>query len=580
MTYQFLIGGEVESLMSSAVFKKQWQDLYDHCPWATSFQSLGYAAIWYQEYGDEYTPILVTSWKSQNNRLEHLFALALNRITNEIVVCGDEQTEYKAWLSVSEDCSEFISRCLSDIKRISDGKCFVLDYVPSRLLSTVENLKQHNIHCSIEYEKNAIVNLNSEPAPWASLKKKSNKTRISRLRKQGEIRLESYGFNNSNTECKISSYELLSEMKDSYDIRQGAINGVLPFKEDVRKIVFFSRLLEELENFKSVSIYVGDKHLASLLGSIDKDKRMTNCIICHDPLHAKHSPGKLLVYIASEFLQKEGIKYIDLTPGDDWKQRFSNYEEDVGVVRFYLNQIAFWTEKSLDYTRNLSKVILSRSGVNPRGLRSKIRVSKQKVMNKLSYTSHFLSQSEKTVSLYALPVARALAFDVKPVFHCNELTDLLHFEPNQEYQNNQQFLKATMDKIQAGDICYTFVDNGHLRYLYWLCLSQKHSDFFDYDAPCNVIQCHYIDVDFSPSFNSDALFHGLMQVAKDAALKTEQAFIYICLIESGIDEDYLLKQLGFEKVVRFTEPLNRYGQSEPKKITGLTLGDKAPYVKV
>src|SRR3954447_1153817 len=52
-------GEKAASLLRNSDFRAAWIDLADACPWATAWQSHGYAEAWLSVYDDAYEPLLI-----------------------------------------------------------------------------------------------------------------------------------------------------------------------------------------------------------------------------------------------------------------------------------------------------------------------------------------------------------------------------------------------------------------------------------------------------------------------------------------------------------------------------------------
>ena len=97
MQSEVVSGSEAGELLAQQQFREDWQKLSDECPWATSFQGPDFAVAWYQCYQDRFTPLLLLS-RDEDGRLTGLLTLAVGASDGAVVVAGDVQAEYQAWI--------------------------------------------------------------------------------------------------------------------------------------------------------------------------------------------------------------------------------------------------------------------------------------------------------------------------------------------------------------------------------------------------------------------------------------------------------------------------------------------------
>ena len=588
MNYHFIVGEEAKKLLADKNFQQQWDRLYQDCLWATSFQSFSYSSIWYEEYSSHYEPVLALSYDAED-RLINLFPLARHIATQSVVCSGDNQTEYKAWLSSEDDSSSFFTQCMEDIKGINANDVFQMEYMPSQFVEYFNSLKLDHLNYAVEIKKNPLVKFNTTPEPWASLKKKSNKSRLSRLKKVGELKIKLYNFSGQQ-KPEISGVELINMVKDSYDIRQGAMNSVLPFLDDNNKLAFFSRLLEESPDFRAIIMYLGDDFLASIIGPINKDGRLSNCIISHNPLFAKHSPGKFVIFMASQILHQDGVESLDLTPGGDaWKDRFANHYEEVGVGSFYLTPYRQWIDQGKDRIRGIAKQLLVKADIKPDTIKEKIAVLKTlksdqlKILNEikshqikalkelrsnpltalkelrtnsLNAISRPSHKEHKPQTLYALPTDKAKAVEKNSILEVNNLSNYLKFNPDEIFSEKDSFFQHVLKKMQEGAQGYSYVEKSYLKCIFWLAHSQKSQYFpsldksYDYESAGSVIQSYYSNGFQKSEDNEDKILNAYQQVIHvAAATNSDQPYIYTWLKEYSPLEIHVLETLGFEKMI-------------------------------
>ncbi|MCY7348169.1 MAG: hypothetical protein LH614_18410, partial [Pyrinomonadaceae bacterium] len=82
---KIISGQNVSAQLADADFRRQWTELQNECPWATSMQSLTFVAAWYDFYGSLYRPVLVAAHDAKN-KLVGLLPLAVELSSARLVV--------------------------------------------------------------------------------------------------------------------------------------------------------------------------------------------------------------------------------------------------------------------------------------------------------------------------------------------------------------------------------------------------------------------------------------------------------------------------------------------------------------
>ena len=113
-------GAEAWLQLSDPVFLEKWEQLYADCPWATPYQSPGFACTWYDHYREQFSPVII-SLDQDEQRLSGLLLLALSVQQHELVVAGGHQIEYRVWLGTQDQQGEFIQQTLATLDDILPG---------------------------------------------------------------------------------------------------------------------------------------------------------------------------------------------------------------------------------------------------------------------------------------------------------------------------------------------------------------------------------------------------------------------------------------------------------------------------
>ena len=127
-TVEVLIGKEVLSLLSNDSFIKEWDKLYQECPWSTVFQSSIFVCSWYQHFRDQHRPILALS--RNKGRLTGLLPLAAGISDLGIAGAGGYDAYYHTWLTSALHGERFITAALASLRKCFPGQDIFLKYLP------------------------------------------------------------------------------------------------------------------------------------------------------------------------------------------------------------------------------------------------------------------------------------------------------------------------------------------------------------------------------------------------------------------------------------------------------------------
>lgn len=356
------IGDKAWDLLSSPGFLLDWQDLEAACPWATPYQSSHFIVTWLRHYRARFAPVVVTL-RSPEGGLSGLLVLAASLERDELVVAGAHQAEYQAWLAAPESHAEFIARAVSALDEVLPGQDLRFRYLPPGL--PVRELLEQPLfaeRAGLETHARPLMRL-EQSAVRESLRKKSNKSRWARLQRLGPLEF-----------ARLTDPQDFAEVFDdiiaSYDARQSAMKGVLPFAQDPCKKAFHLELMRARPDFLHVTATtLSGRVIAAHIGVTGREAVHLS-ILCHSDMHASQSPGKLHLLRLGELLLQEGKSLLDLTPGGDpWKERFSNAHDEVYELTVFRSATARRIRRLHLEAKRLLKGAARAVGVSPTGAR-------------------------------------------------------------------------------------------------------------------------------------------------------------------------------------------------------------------
>jgi CelD/BcsL family acetyltransferase involved in cellulose biosynthesis len=451
-------GAAALAWLETPAVREKLDDLYRRCPWATRFQSWEFIIIWYRCYQATSEPVLV--YREDGERLTGLFALARDRASGRLMVAGDHQAEYQGWLALPDDGDSFLEAALQTIKQRCRPDQLRLRYLPAGAPTAWlqaplacgalvrERRHQRPLFCLADPEKIAD-----------SLKKKANKSRLNRLKRLGEVRLR-----HLQTAAELQA--VIDEIIAGYDLRQGAANGVCPFTDDPEKRRFHLELMAHPGLMQASVLTVGERTAAAHLGLHDGDSVVVG-VFGHAPAFGQHSPGKFLMLMLGADLAADGKRWIDLTPGGAWKDRFATDHDQVLEVTIFFKRSLARRQQAAATALTAARSSLALVGATPDDAR-RFAQGLGGLRPLLDRTRAAIGAPQEPL-VFCLNCADYAAEKPETGDIARDRTeDLLRFDPKDRRQSRQDFLAACEEHLASGHRLYSRVDQGRLGAVAWL----------------------------------------------------------------------------------------------------------------
>ncbi|MEA1833863.1 GNAT family N-acetyltransferase [Methylobacterium durans] len=448
-------GQEAANLLRDSCFQEEWDALADACPWATACQSYNYISTWFEIYSNCFEPLFVIH-ETRENRLGGLLALAISSDGKSLVHAGACQAEYQVWLARPSCSDTFILGALSILREQFPGKYIRLQYVPDRTpMGWISHARTRGVSTKRTVVTRPLLETVTESHINASLRKKSNRSRINRLQKIAELK-----FTRISKRQDLEPF--IGSIADFCDLRQGAINRTFPFRDDPNKKEFWLRLLEKTGLIHASALMLGDTLIAVHIGPISRST-VSLGIICHSPFFSEHSPGKLLILHLAKQLAQESFSYFDLTAGgDEYKNRFASRFDQASIL-----EISF---DGLDYYLGVMRRGLLGSAKHMLG---PVATSKAKALRRrfsLSANLFHLTSSKRKIIYHSRDTAPLPPISVPAAsLRVNCLSDLLL--PKVRYSRREmecEFLAEALRLLEAGARMYTYANQGILLHCSWV----------------------------------------------------------------------------------------------------------------
>ncbi len=585
MEIRIIEGPEAEALLAREDFLRAWRALHDGCPWATGFQTPAFACAWYDAYAASAAPLLVVGGAGGSSEPEGLLVLAQETGSGRILHVGDHQAEYHAWLARPDGGNAFIVAALAALRARFPQGALVFRYLPPDAPAEWlhEGAVWHDL-VSIREVRRPFIRLGDGQQIEATLRKKSNKSRLNRLRKVGGDAL-TFGTLTSETELAA----VIDELARHYDLRQGAINGVTPFHDDACKKRFYLNLMAS--GLLHAFVFRAGEALAAAILSVKSGETLSIGVFAHSVLLARHSPGKFGVLFLCREALGEGRTLVDLTPGGPWKERFANDGDTVRevTVRFdkraaskaartqgaltlmkralalvgatpqtvrdataTIRQAAPATAKDGGLERGLIALTrpLAPFGVTPRAVRN-TTAALRRAPAAIGRRFRRWAYEHREFRVYYYEVERIAALTSEVAMKRDDIDDLLRFEATSPWLSRAGFMARALRQLENGSHVYTSATDdrlAHLAHYGWLNERESEARFTEVDATFTYPPNSAVLFDFytHPQARGRGLYQrAIRQMLKDAAAVPGTERVYISVMANNGPSRHVIEKLGF-----------------------------------
>ena len=543
-------GADALALLCSPPFQRQWSALLDACPWGTSMQYPEFVIPWYSSYEDVYEPLTIHQFAPDGD-LSGLLLLAVNKAAGSIACAGTHHAEYQAWLATPGD-QRFIGSALKKLCDLGFDR-LQFRYIPSGAPLTwlKEGKHRWDRRSDLRAVRKPLMQLDSPAEIQKSLKKKSNKSRINRLQRDGALEFHQLG----------EPQELDQVAEDLVlftDFRQGALHGSCPFRDDKRKYSFYRKLMHSPKLLHVTVMRAGQKLVSAHVGMANR-REVSLGILAHSPIAAEHSPGKIHLLYLGLLLSQQGFAALDLTPGGDpYKDRFATHYDEAHLLTVFLSRDAWLRHLALSGCIAAGKRIAKYVHVNPQELITKLAAVKYKVRRDGFVRS---SKSLLCSAVRCLWTRTEIRFYRMPAFEARQrvrddsvressLADLLCYEPVEAWQPSKQaFLNEAMSRIEKGVRVYSCSVDGVLAQYGWATIGpgkayvpEVHCDF-EYPPKSAVLSDHYTH----PTFRGRGLGAScLARMLHDIGGIEDLEYVYASVRADDAEVRSIVENAGFQ----------------------------------
>jgi CelD/BcsL family acetyltransferase involved in cellulose biosynthesis/RimJ/RimL family protein N-acetyltransferase len=481
---------------------------------------------------------------SESGELLGLWLLSFHPARRELVHAGAHQAEYHVWLALPASGAVFIESAWARLQQELPFKTLRFKYLPAAsLVDTLRAVPGMENRIAVRVHTRALAKLDAAEIK-ASFAKKSNKSRFKRLKKLGALEFR-----------RLTDLEEFEQVFDDlvafYDFRQGAVNCTTPFRDDPLKRMFCKALFRTAPQETHLTVtFLGGRAIAGHWGTVSRATTLHVGMTAYSPLLAEHSPGKLHILQLSDYLLKDGIEVLDLTPGGDpWKDRFANSQDQVAEVLLYRSAFARIRDDALERMLEGTKRRAAKVGVQPTNIRRMVvklrRARPSVVLHKVRHWAH----EKREVRVYRgdRDVATRVGHDARIAE--NSLADLLCFEPGESWQSRDAFLSSALARLERGESVYTICIDGRLAHSGWIAPHVTESFITEVQQrialPAGSVALY--DAYTHPDFRGRGLYRRTLchRLREAFAIGTTQ-YAHITAVADNVASRHLIESLGFE----------------------------------
>ena len=522
-TIKIIRGAEAHQCRNNDKFIAEWKRLAQQTTHVSVFQEPKFVNCWHQEYKQYFDPIFVVG-RNKSDELIGLIPLTIDKETKKLSHAGAWHAEYHGWLCMPDFEEAFLIQALTSIKDQFSLSTWNWTYLPPRSNTSWLNsktLKKNGIYNQFEPMDSPLLDLKDEEKLKKVLKSKSIKSKINRLKRNGELRIE-----------RITSKDRVEHLMDQIEVlvnfRHEAVHQVAPFETDYLQRDFYLARSNYLDKNHFSVLWMGDKLLAFHFGCIDQDTIYIG-LTAFDPTESKHSPGVIFLIYLAQLLQQEDIRYIDLTPGgDEYKERFSNKHQSLVKPTLYFNRF----EKAKSDSKNLLANSANLLNRNNKQSNNNSKIAKdpdliQYTINRDSYEKHKQPNSNQV--------------------NIQKFSDLLLYKSKTNSIKRPEILSRAMQHFSQAEILFTLVESGLIAHAWISKLGTKYKrPGFNFDPGKNgtVLDCLDSESKLLDESALEKIIPNMLDYAFDN--DAENVFIFLPFVKQNSSTIKLIESLGFK----------------------------------
>lgn len=542
-------GQAADRLLADEGFMRQWAELHAVCPWGTVLQAPGFARAWYTTYRQRYEPVLLLGHDSSGRNVG---LMALGRSSRgDLVMAGGVQAEYQTWLATPEHGNAFATGSFYALGRRYPSASITLKYLPPQTpLEWLNSDSPAARYCTLATANRPMMDLTDRAAIDKCLKRRNIRSRLNKLRAGGYAGIEQV-----TDPAELQKY--FDEVIAWHDFRRVTVSGVGPFERDPLKKQF------HLEMLKQGVLYTTVLKMQDQVVSLQMDMLGTKVVHlalgAYAPWLSKFALGKIHILEVAQLLRDAGLKWMDLTPGDDpYKAEFATHWETVHTLTVCPGLLAHQRARLVLQVDGLARRGLQRIGSDTvaakialHNLRTRPLATLAQPVRKL--LGRWRSREAKVV--YAIPAVRLqdlAATEAANAVRFDCIGDWLTYQPRGLEAARHACLSDATRRFADGMQSFTMIEDGCLRFSCWLAdhPSQVLSEQQLAESGWGERSALLLDIRTYGGDRASTIAIALPEVVRQVAQQKDTSTVLVVIGRDDRASAEVLEQLGFRRETR------------------------------
>ncbi len=469
MDLKILHRDESLNIIKDESFIAEWQSLAKASKEFTLIQEPDLVVSWYQAYQTKYDPLMVVATDDEKNVIG-ILPLAISLDDGGLSHAGHGQAEYNGWIAKQEIEEAFLVESLILLKQECNLSKWDWGWLPPHANTDwlqSAKLKEQGIFVNVGHCELPIYDLSDTDRIAKIKKSKSTKSKINRLKRGGDLRME-------RITDSVRAREVFGDLKKISNFRNLAVYDNMPFVgEKSNKENWHLDHIDGLDKDGSgkpgsdsvhfTVLWQGDEFLACNFGFCTDDTVIIG-LFTYNPVQGAHSPGNVFIIELIDFITQEGFKTLDLSPGGDpYKERFSNSHITLTKPVFCFNKVAKAKNDAITFVKNKVKEKYSYRD---------IVAFKSNLKKKVAELRKKSNNEYELLKLNALDT-RDIDGNSDLEIACQKFEDLLLYQEADGYKKRSEVVFAALKNFERGDFLYTLKRDNELLFSTWVSVTGK-----------------------------------------------------------------------------------------------------------
>lgn len=461
-----------------------WNMLLKKHEWSTPYISPEFSISWWLHYAHAGEALVIFA-HAPCGELRGVFPLVLQR--RIIKGVGTHQAEYQGWVCQGSDLADFTKAAFDLLAEHYPHHHLELRYIHDpRLIALLRNHEAAlGKRTLLRTYRRPIIEVHN-PAVTKAMRKKGNKSKLSRLRRLGALR-----FQRLHSADELEA--VLDEIVAAYDLRQGAQYDLMRFTDDPLKAPFHLDWMRQApEQFYITTMMLGERVAAAMICVRSQDE-LHLAMSCYRPELSAHSPGRLLIYETARMAAADGLQLLDLTPGGDaWKDSMATTYQPAAEAMIHASSLQAQMRRPREHLRSILRDALWNRGLPPHQIKQFMIRELRRVPERVAMQLKSLGAPQPSYLIYHIDPSTLQHAAAPTGLAVGSLEAVNRFAAALPRSRRQEFLSSALNRLAAGERVYTLERDGGIISLGWLaelkeCHFPKLDERFTLPQPAPVV---------------------------------------------------------------------------------------------